>query len=149
MRFENVEFTYPGQDSPIVADINLILEPGKIIALVGENGSGKTTLAKLLLGLYTPTKGTIYYDNISNKNLIKDSIYQKMSAIFQDYGKYELSIRENLAFGNLDAINDDIRLIDALMHSGAHEIVEDFSLETVIGRSFEEREKFPAVSGKK
>jgi ATP-binding cassette subfamily B protein len=135
----NVSFSYPGSSEVTLHSLNIHINPGEVIALVGENGSGKTTLAKLLLGLYEPTDGSILFDNVSNKNFKKSDYYQHMSAVFQDFGRYELTARENIGFGNIQAMDDDDCLVNALKQAEAFSIINQLpnGLDTVLGKMFD------------
>jgi ATP-binding cassette subfamily B protein len=89
--FENVSFSYPGQESRTLEDIRLRIEPGQTIALVGENGSGKTTLIKLLCQLYDPTSGRITLDGIDLRDFKTPDLRREISVVFQDYARYNLT----------------------------------------------------------
>ncbi|HFU3861967.1 TPA: ATP-binding cassette domain-containing protein, partial [Streptococcus suis] len=89
-----------------LSEISLSFKCGELVAIVGKNGSGKSTLVKLLCGLYKPSQGEIVFNGISNKNLDL-AFYQKhVSVLFQDFVKYELTLRENIALSNLEILND-------------------------------------------
>ncbi len=100
----DVGFTYPGESEPVLSHISLCMEPGKHYALVGENGSGKTTLAKLLVGLYEPTHGAIIVDGRDVTALPPEERRKIFSAVFQDFYRYPLSIRENVTLGAEHAV---------------------------------------------
>lgn len=99
--FENVSFRYPGTKRDVLKDINFTIYPGETIALVGLNGAGKTTLIKLLTRLYDPTAGRILLDGKDLKDYDLKSLYQTFGIIFQDFGKYALSIEENIRLGSV------------------------------------------------
>jgi ATP-binding cassette subfamily B protein len=101
IRFENVSFTYPGCSQLALQDINLLLKPGEVIALVGENGSGKTTLVKLLCQLYRPTAGQITLDGFSQEDYDPVAWRRQFSVIFQDYEKYFMAAWENIWIGDI------------------------------------------------
>ena len=103
----------------MLEDINLHINPGQIIALVGENGSGKTTLIKLLCRLYDPTDGKIALDGIDLRNLRKSDLRKEISVVFQDYTHYNLTARENIWFGSVDAPIDTENILRAAECSGA------------------------------
>ncbi len=105
--FRHVTFTYPGMSEPVLNDVSFTLQAGRHYALVGENGSGKTTLVKLLLGLYQPTKGSILVGGKDIKEMTRDEKRQLFSAIFQDFYRYPLSVRENISLGGGRAQDDD------------------------------------------
>ncbi|MDR1891792.1 MAG: ATP-binding cassette domain-containing protein, partial [Oscillospiraceae bacterium] len=97
IKLNNVSFTYPGREEKSIDNINMVVDKGEIIAIVGENGSGKSTLAKLLLGLYSPTNGIIDYDDYRKQTYNNRSFYQNKSAIFQNYYKYLFSLKDNIS----------------------------------------------------
>ncbi len=137
--FEQVSFRYPTGDETVLQDISLTLRPGEMIALVGENGSGKTTLIKLLCRLYDPTEGRITLDGIDLRAFETTALRQQISVIFQDYVKYQLTARENIHFGNVEAPPEEERLTQAAHQSGADAVIAGLKqgYETVLGKWFE------------
>jgi ATP-binding cassette subfamily B protein/ATP-binding cassette subfamily C protein len=102
IELRDVTFTYPGSDSPVLKNINLTIEPGRDIAIVGENGSGKTTLIKLLFGLYEPDSGQILVNGIELNKINKASYYRRLGALFQDYARYDFTdLNENIWYGDI------------------------------------------------
>lgn len=93
------EFTYPGQETPAVRGVDLEINRGEVIALVGENGSGKTTLAKLLTGLYLPTDGTVTWDGEHLVDLDPASVWGATGMVAQDFVRWPLAARENITLG--------------------------------------------------
>jgi ABC-type multidrug transport system fused ATPase/permease subunit len=140
IRFEDVCFAYPGSERPVLDGINLTLRPHERIALVGENGAGKTTLAKLLLGLYRPTSGRITVGGIDLQEIDPNQWRARVTAVFQDYMRYALTVRENIGFGDLNRMEDREAVHAAAVKSGAHEAVTLFpnTYETVLGKVYEE-----------
>ena len=137
-RFQNVSFSYPGSSMEILSDINFEINAGEKIAFVGENGAGKTTLIKLLLRFYEPTSGTIFLDDIPISNYDKEE-YQKMfGVIFQDFFKYEFTLRENIAVGKIEEIDNEARIKNAALLSLANEVVEAMPMqyEQQLGKRF-------------
>lgn len=106
IEFINVSYKY-NDDRYVLKDINFKLSNNEKIAIVGENGSGKTTLIKLILGLYKNYEGKILINNINLKEIDIIDYRKKVSCIFQDYVKYEMSIRENIGFGDVNKMYDD------------------------------------------
>ncbi len=102
IRFEHVTFTYPGRKEPALQDVSFELPPGTRIALVGHNGSGKSTLVKLLCGLYQPDSGRIFLDGRNIADLPPDALRRYLSVVFQDYGKYFLTLQENVELGDVE-----------------------------------------------
>lgn len=102
LEFKNVSFSYPGSRRQVLSNINLRLEAGDTAVLVGLNGAGKTTLIKLLTRLYDPTEGEIFLDGYNIKEYDPDELYSLFGIIFQDFGKYAVSVSENIAFGQIN-----------------------------------------------
>lgn len=107
---DRISFRYPSaaDDACAIRNLSLTLKKGESLALVGDNGSGKTTLTKLLLGLYAPTSGRILYNGIPHSEMNPRSIWKNSSAVFQSFGKYRLTLGENIALGDVsetDATN--------------------------------------------
>ena len=114
VRFENVSFSYPKTDKHVLCGVTFKLHAGEHIALVGENGAGKSTIVKLLCGLYEPTGGGIFIDDVPLEDLTAAERRRVFSPVFQDYVNYELTLRENVAFGDISKLHDDAKLLDAL-----------------------------------
>ena len=96
IRFRDVTFAYPG-GAPILEHFDLIVPAGSSLAIVGQNGAGKTTLAKLLCRLYDPQSGSIEIDGVPLRDLSIDSWRHRVTAVFQDFTRFELSLRDNVA----------------------------------------------------
>jgi len=139
IHFNNVSFKYPGSDKMVLQNINLIIPPGESIALVGLNGAGKTTLIKLLTRLYDPTEGQILLDGVDLRDYDLKSLHQRFGVIFQDFVRYQFSVRENIGFGQIDAMDDQERIESAAEHGGADEVVAELpdGYDTVLGRRWE------------
>lgn len=97
----DIVFRYPGEDKPVINGLNFEFHVGKNYALVGENGCGKTTLIKLLLGFYEPERGDIFIDGKNIRDMEFGKLQRYFSAVFQNFNRYEYSIRENIAFSDL------------------------------------------------
>ena len=102
IRFEHVCFSY--RDTEVLHDINLDLDSGTYLAIVGLNGSGKTTLVKLMCGLYTPTSGTIYYNGIPHDSVDINEVRRQMAVVSQTYCKYGITFSENITFGHKNKV---------------------------------------------
>lgn len=139
IEFRHVSFCYPGSDVYVLRDINLHIRPGERIALVGLNGAGKTTLIKLLTRLYDPTEGQVLLDGVDLREYDLTSLHQRFGVIFQDFVRYQFSVRENIGFGQIDALDDMVRIRDAADRGGAAPIIEKMpqGYETVLGRRWE------------
>lgn len=133
IRLKDVWYSYPNSDKHVLQNINLSIKSGEKIALVGVNGAGKTTLAKLILGLYNPTQGEIFFDEKSRlRNLLLDC-----SAVFQNFCRYYLTLRENVAFGEIEKIDEDEKLLQKLKEFDFDIFKANKSLDTQLGREFE------------
>jgi ATP-binding cassette, subfamily B, bacterial len=135
--FDRVHFCYPDRPSALV-DVSFTLYPGEIVALVGENGAGKTTLVKLLTRLYDPTAGAILVDGVDLKELDLDGWRRQIAAVFQDFGRYALTLLENIALGDLEALDNLQRIRRAVKKAGITTLVEKFPAreDTLLGKQF-------------
>jgi ATP-binding cassette subfamily B protein len=129
IRFRNVSFTYPGAREPVLDGFDLTLRAGCSIAIVGQNGAGKTTLAKLLCRLYDPQAGAIEVDGVDLRELDLDAWRARLAAVFQDFIRFELPLRDNVAPGGAP---DDV-IAAALAEAGIGGLV---SLDTVLARGY-------------
>ena len=138
IRFEGVGFRYPGATSWALRGVDLFLPKGQSLALVGENGAGKTTFIKLLAGLYRPTEGRVRLDGRDLKDWGEEELRRRIGVIFQDFNQYQLLLRENVAFGSVDHLGDELRVTRAVDQGGARELVRGLpgGLETQLGRWF-------------
>lgn len=133
IRFEHVCFSYPNAGTETLHDISFELDLSKSTAIVGENGSGKTTIIKLLCGLYQPTSGRILFDEYDIRNPNNGEIGKAIKVVFQDFFQYELTIRENIGFGNLARISHDLELQEVL--DAVHlEELKKLGLDTSLGK---------------
>jgi ABC-type multidrug transport system fused ATPase/permease subunit len=128
--FRNVSFRYPGSDRAVFAGLNLTVRAGTSLAIVGQNGAGKTTLAKLLCRLYDPTAGSIMVDGVDLRDIELASWRGRLAAVFQDFVRFELSLRENVDPARA-ASDDDIRT--ALADAGALHLAE---LDTPLAKGY-------------
>ncbi len=140
IQFEHVSFRYPGTDRDVIKDVSLTLNPCESVVLVGLNGAGKTTLLKLLTRLYDPTEGRILLDGQDLRDYDVADLYRMYGIIFQDFGRYAFSVRENIAFGDLNRPLDDERVKYAAGQSGADDFIERMpdAYTTPLMRIFEE-----------
>ncbi len=138
VRFEGVGFRYPGTDRWAVRGIDLFVPAGGSLALVGENGAGKTTLVKLLTRLYQPTEGRVLLDGKDLRAWDVHELRRRIGVLFQDFGRYQFQLRENVGFGDLARIEDDAALDRAAQAGGAGEILarSPAGWSTQLGRWF-------------
>lgn len=136
--FEGVGFRYPDKETWALRDVSLRIGAGERVALVGENGAGKTTLVKLLARLYDPTEGRILLDGIDLREYDVDELRDVIGVIFQDFVRYDLKVRENIAVGQIDAIGDQPRIVRASEMSLADSVVANLEsgLDHMLGRRF-------------
>jgi ATP-binding cassette, subfamily B, bacterial len=136
--FENIGFDYPSSPRRLLKDVNLTIRSGETIAIVGRNGAGKTTLVKLLCRLYDPTEGRITVDGVDLRELATAEWRQQIGVVFQDFGRYHFSVRENIAIGDFSAINAPERIEEAALLSGASATIACLSqgYETQLGTLF-------------
>jgi ATP-binding cassette subfamily B protein len=138
-QFRDVSFRYPGSSRLVLDRLNFQLRPGERVALIGENGQGKTTIVKLITRLYDPTEGQILLDGVDLRDYDLEDLYGEIGVIFQDFMRYEMTARENIAVGRIE----DIDRID-LIKSAARKSLADAVIarlpseyEQVLGRRFE------------
>ena len=136
IRFEGITFGYGDGSRPVLRDLDLTIEAGRSLAIVGLNGAGKTTLVKLLARLYEPQRGRILVDGRELRDFRVREWRRRVAAIFQDFVHYELPVRENVGFGAVDLLHDDERILSALDRAGALDVVEALprGLETTLSR---------------
>lgn len=139
IEFKHVDFAYPGSTRQAIKDVSLKIQPGEVIALVGENGSGKTTLTKLLCRLYDPDAGQITLDGIDLRDLSVRDLRSEISVIFQDYSKYQMTARENIWLGNVTRSPDDVAIEHAAQRAGADEVIRTLpeQYDNMLGKRFE------------
>ena len=123
IEFKNVSFAYPGTEKLVLKNVSFTLEPGSTSVLVGLNGAGKTTIIKLLTRLYDPTDGEILLDGEDIRKYDTAQLYSIFGTIFQDFGKYAVSVEENIYYGDVKKgfIENDV--IDAATKSGANDYI--------------------------
>ena len=139
IEFRNVSFTYPGTQKPVISDISMRINPGETIALVGENGVGKTTLAKLVARLYEPDSGGIFIDGMDIRNIPIDRYYKEISFVFQEFGRYEATVSDNIAYGNWwEMMGAQKKIEEIAWQSGVHDMIMKMpdGYNTLLGRLF-------------
>lgn len=137
--FEDVGFWYPGSERWAVRHLSFTLNVGETLALVGENGAGKTTLVKLLTRLYDPDEGRILLDGRDLRDYDLDQLRGAMGVIFQDFVRYNLTARDNIAVGRIDAREDIDRIRHAADRSLAAPVIEHLprGYDQMIGKRFQ------------
>ena len=140
IELQNVSFRYPGTDRDILKNINLKFNPGDTVVLVGLNGAGKTTLIKLLTRLYDPTEGRILLDGIDIREYDVKSLYSLYGIIFQDFGKYAVSVSDNIHFGDIHKKADPEEIRAAAIQSNADDYISRMpeGYDTPLMRIFEQ-----------
>ena len=137
--FRNVSFRYPGSARLVLNGLNFHLRPGERVALIGENGEGKTTIVKLLTRLYDPVEGEILLDGIDLRDYDLEDLYGEIGVIFQDFMRYEMTARENIAVGRIERMNDMDKLQQSAAKSMAVDVLRKLprGLEQMLGRRFD------------
>lgn len=137
---DNVTFKYNSSEYDILKNISLRINKGEKIALVGENGAGKSTLVKLILRLYDPQNGRIYFDDENYKNLNVDSLRKEIAVVYQDFQSFAFSIGENVLTRELKGNEDEQEVWEALKASGLYSKVEALpdKIHTPLTNEFEE-----------
>jgi ATP-binding cassette subfamily B protein len=137
--FRNVSFRYPGSSRLVLNGLNFHLRPGERVALIGENGEGKTTIVKLLTRLYDPAEGEILLDGIDLRDYDLEDLYREIGVIFQDFMRYEMTVRENIAVGRIERMNDMDMLRQSAQKSMAVDVLGKLprGFEQMLGRRFD------------
>lgn len=112
IEFSHVSFKYPGTQKTVLHDLSFKINKDKVTAIVGENGAGKSTIIKLVAGLYEPTEGSVRISNMNPYSMSNEDISNELSIVFQDFKNYELSLRDNILFGKVGDISEDLRLLE-------------------------------------
>jgi len=137
--FRNVSFAYPGTTRRILSDFSFTLRPGQRVALIGENGQGKTTIVKLITRLYDPTEGQILLDGVDLREYDLEDLHAEMGVIFQDFMRYEMTARENIAVGRIEVPHAAEEIEYAAEKSLAAGVVAKLAgkYDQMLGRRFE------------
>ena len=137
--FRNVSFAYPGSPRRILKNLDFTLHTGERVALIGENGQGKTTIVKLITRLYDPTEGEILLDGVDLREYSLEDLYREIGVIFQDFMRYEMTARENVAVGRIEDIGNLQEITDAAHKSLADEVIAKLPgrYDQMLGRRFE------------
>jgi ATP-binding cassette subfamily B protein len=139
LRLEHVSFRYPGTDTLVLDDVSLEVVPGEITALVGVSGGGKTTIAHLAAGLYRPTTGVVTLDGIDIASIPRPEYWRSVAVVFQDFVRYELTGRENIAMSDYERMGDMAAVEEAARRAGIDQVLESLpaGYETMMSRSYE------------
>ncbi|WP_128896106.1 ABC transporter ATP-binding protein [Longirhabdus pacifica] len=140
IEFKNVSFRYPDQTVYALHEVSFKIKRGETLAIVGRNGSGKTTLMKLLTQLYDEFEGDILINGISIRHYDQEALRQRMAVVFQDFVQYELDMRHNIGFGNVDKLDIDEEIMQSAKRAGIDHLVNQLphGLDTQVGRLFEQ-----------
>jgi ATP-binding cassette subfamily B protein len=139
LHIEGLSFRYPGTERTVLSDIDLAIEPGEVVAIVGENGSGKSTLVKLIAGLYRPDTGRILLDGVDLAQVDATDISQEITFVFQGIGRYEATAGENVAYGDWRRLLDDsVATREVIDRVGIGALVDRMpqGMDTLLGRRF-------------
>jgi ABC-type multidrug transport system fused ATPase/permease subunit len=142
IELREVSFAYPGGTEPVVRDVSLSIAPGESIAIVGENGAGKSTLVRLITGLYLPDEGAVLLDGVDTREDRAPNQLRRIGAVFQDYLAFQLPLRDNIHFGDVDRAPDDSALERAAHGAGLEDLLAslDDGFDTWLGRQFGDRD---------
>jgi ATP-binding cassette subfamily B protein len=137
--FRNVAFRYPGSPRLVLNGLNFHFHPGERVALIGENGEGKTTIVKLLTRLYDPLEGQVLLDGVDLREYNLEDLYREIGVIFQDFMRYEMTARENIAVGRIERLDDLPLIRQSAQKSMADEVVGrlPYGYEHMLGRRFD------------
>jgi ATP-binding cassette subfamily B protein len=137
--FRGVGFAYPGTERMVLSNLNFRLAPGERIALIGENGQGKTTIVKLITRLYDPTEGQILLDGVDLRDYNLEDLHHETAVIFQDFMRYEMTARQNIAVGRIESESDQAAIDEAAQKSLAEGVIQRLSgkYDQMLGRRFE------------
>jgi len=134
---QDISFRYPNAQEDALNSINIDISKNETIVILGENGSGKTTLSKLIIGAYLSDKGTIRYDGKDIIQLSKKEVFKIISIVSQNFVRYNMSVRENIAISDINTINDSHKINDLLENLEIKDIVNEVGgLDTMLGREF-------------
>jgi ATP-binding cassette subfamily B protein len=137
--FRNVSFVYPGTNRRVLSNFTFTLKPGERVALIGENGQGKTTIVKLITRLYDPTEGAILLDGVDLREYDLASLHAEIGVIFQDFMRYEMTARENIAVGRIEIPHSTESIEHAAQKSLAAGVIARLQgrYDQMLGRRFD------------
>ncbi len=139
IEFRNVSFAYPGTSRWVLQNLNLRLQQGERIALIGENGEGKTTIVKLLTRLYDPSEGSILLDGVDLRDYNLEDYASQIAVIFQDFMRYDMTARENIAIGRIGEHGNMPQIVSAAQKSLADHVIQKLQggYDQMLGRRFD------------
>ncbi|PFN51940.1 ABC transporter ATP-binding protein [Bacillus thuringiensis] len=137
IEIKNLSYKYKNNQNFVLQNINLSISSNQLIGIVGKNGSGKTTLIRILSGFYDDYEGEIFINNINLKLIDKSSLRKLTSVLFQDFSRYEMTVRENIGVGNLDQIKNDDKLNESIEMTGFNKVLNQ-GLDTQLGNWFDD-----------
>jgi ATP-binding cassette subfamily B protein len=136
---DGVSFRYPGTETLVLDDVSFVIEPGEIVALVGESGGGKSTLAHLVAGLYRPSAGAITFGGVDIGTIPSEQYWKSVAAVFQDFVRFELTARENIGMSDYPRIEESSDIKSAAQRAGIDRALEELpaGYETMMSRSYD------------
>lgn len=142
VEFRDVSFKYPGTETVVLDKVNIVIEAGTNVALVGVNGAGKSTLIKLLCRFYDVDEGEILINNVNIKNIAKKNLYSLMGTLFQSFAQFHFTVKENIVMGDPNS-NDEEKMKVAAAQAGATSFIEKFpeKYNQILGREFDDGEE--------
>ncbi len=143
LAFHNVSFTYPLSEKPVLQDISFTIEPGEVVALVGENGAGKSTLIKVLCRLYDPDAGTVTMDGTDLRQYPLTDLRSKIGVMFQDFAKYYFTARKNIWVGDIQSDPEGGKVEASAEKADADTFIKELpqQYDTMLGKMFETGEE--------
>lgn len=137
IEIKNLSYKYKDNQNFVLQNINLSISSNQLLGIVGKNGSGKTTLIRILSGFYDDYEGEVFINNINLKLIDKSSLRKLTSVLFQDFSRYEMTVRENIGVGNLDQIKNDDKLNESIEMTGFNKVLNQ-GLDTQLGNWFDD-----------
>ncbi|MFD5387904.1 ABC transporter ATP-binding protein [Streptomyces sp. NPDC127074] len=149
IEFRDVWFRYDPDHPWVLRGVNLFIPHGEAVALVGHNGAGKSTLVKLMCRFYDPTRGAVLWDGVDIRRFPVEELRGRLGAVFQDYMHYDLSAAENIAVGDVRALDDRPRLETAARAAGVDKVLSELprGYDTMLSRIFADRTEDEAETG--